>query len=266
MKKKTIATIIIAMILACAGLLKAQDNKWTFDVSLYGMAAGMTGDIGVGPANADVDVGFDEIWENLEFGAMGKVRVGYQRWALTTDVIFMGLGGSKNGVSADMDQWLVEPTVSYRVSRHVEALAGARYNNLSGEIRGPFGRNPTGTQDWWDPIVGANLNFPLGKSFSFNVRRDIGGFGVGSDLTWQAFPDLGWQFTKWGSLHAGYRWVYNDYETGTAQAGSATTSSHTGRKSGSQSNSETIQATLFQTNKQTRQTETLHETLISRHA
>jgi hypothetical protein len=46
------------------------------------------------------------------------------------------------------------------------------------------------------------------------VRGDGGGFGVGSDLTWQAFPYFGWQFAKWGSLQAGYRWLYMDYETG----------------------------------------------------
>ena len=70
---------------------RADTNTWTFDVSLYGLASGMSGDVTTKGVNADVDVGFDKIWDNLEFGAMGKVRVGYDRWALTTDVIYMGL-------------------------------------------------------------------------------------------------------------------------------------------------------------------------------
>ena len=37
--------------------------------------------------------GFDKIWDNLEFDAMGTLRVGYDRWAFTTDVIYMGLLG-----------------------------------------------------------------------------------------------------------------------------------------------------------------------------
>ena len=77
-----------------------------------------------------------------------------------------------------------------------------------------MGLNPSGTQDWWDPIVGTNLRLPLGGKFSLNVRGDVGGFGASSDLTWQAFPYLSWQFAKWGSLQAGYRWMYVDYETG----------------------------------------------------
>ena len=197
---------------------RADTNTWTFDVSLYGLASGMSGDVTTKGVNADVRVGFDKIWDNLGFGAMGKVRVGYDRWALTTDVIYMGLGASKGGVSVDLDQWVVEPTLSYRFCQEFELLAGTRYNNISGELRGPgtlpTPRVVTGTQDWWDPIVGANFSLPLGRKFTFNVRGDVGGFGIGSDVTWQAFPYLNWQLAKSVALQAGYRWIYTDYETG----------------------------------------------------
>ena len=214
MKLNTLLSILAAALLPSA-LPAAEADKWTFDVSLYGLAAGMSGDVGIGPVNADVDFGFDKVWDNLDFAMMGKMRVGYERWALNTDVIYMDLGASKNGVTVDMKQWMVEPSLSYTVCKGFEALAGVRYNNLNAEISGgPLGRNPSGTQDWWDPIVGANLSLPLGKNYTFNVRGDIGGFGVGSDLTWQAFPYFGWQFARWGSLQAGYRWLYMDYENG----------------------------------------------------
>lgn len=95
-----------------------------------------------------------------------------------------------------------------------EVLAGARCNNMSSEISGPFGRRTSGTQDWWDPIVGSIAQYPLTQTMSIYVRGDIGGFGVGSDLTWQAFPYLDWRFAQWGSLQAGYRWLYMDYEDG----------------------------------------------------
>lgn len=198
--------------------LQAQSKAWTFDASLYGLAAGMSGNLTVKGVPADVDVGFDDVLNHLEFGAMGSLRVGHDRWALTTDVIYMGLGATKGPASADVDQWMVEPALSYRICPGFEALAGARYNNLSVELNraGPVGNLHlnSGTQDWWDPIVGARLRLPFAGSFSFNVRGDIGGFGVGSDLTWQAFPYLSWQFAKWGSLEAGYRWLFNDYESG----------------------------------------------------
>ncbi len=210
--------LLSAALLAALATQANETNKWTFDVSLYGLAVGMSGDISVGPVNADINAGFDKIWDNLEFGAMGRLRIGYDRWGFATDIIYMGLQGSKNGVTAEMDQWMVEPTLSYRVSKYFEPFVGVRYNNLSGEIRGPgvlpSPRIPTGTQDWWDPIVGANASLALGKGLSLNLRGDVGGFGVGSDLTWQIFPYVGWQFARWGSLELGYRWLDMDYENG----------------------------------------------------
>jgi hypothetical protein len=41
-----------------------------------------------------------------------------------------------------------------------------------------------------------------------------GGFDVGSELTWQAFPFFNWQLTKCASLELGYRLLYTDYEAG----------------------------------------------------
>jgi hypothetical protein len=218
MKHTSLLSIVVAALLAPPAARAADPNQWTFDVSLYGLAAGMSGEVGIGPATADVDFGFDQVWDNLEFALMGTLRLGYDRWALKTDVVYMGLQSSKDGVTLEMDQWMVEPTLSYRVSKYFEPLAGARYNNLNAEIRGPLGRNPGGTQDWWDPIVGANLTLPLGRGFSFDVRGDVGGFGVGSDFTWQAFPYFSWRFARWGSIQAGYRWLDVDYETGSGDS------------------------------------------------
>jgi hypothetical protein len=212
--KNVLGALTLTLGLACAGPVAAQTNGWTCDVTLYGLAVGMSGDAMVRGIPADVDVGFDDIWDNLEFAAMGRVRVGHGPWALTTDVIYMNLGASQNNVSVDFEQWVVEPTLSYRLCQNFEVLAGARYNQLDIEINDPFGINPSGTQSWWDPIVGANVSLPLSEKFCFNMRGDIGGFDVGSDLTWQAFPSVGWQISKAWSLNAGYRWVYIDYSSG----------------------------------------------------
>jgi len=82
--------------LSTATVLGAEPNPnpWTLDVSLYGLAAGMSGDVTVRGFTSDLDVGFDKVWDNLEFSAMGTVRVGFERWALNTEVIL----GSRTGL------------------------------------------------------------------------------------------------------------------------------------------------------------------------
>jgi hypothetical protein len=204
--------------LAWAGPLSAQTNLWTFDASLYGVAAGMSGDVTIKGITADVDVGFDKVLENLKFGAMGTVRVGYDRWSVSADVIYMDLGASKGTVSADVQQWLVQPMLGYKICRYFEVTAGTRYNNLSAKIEGtgPLGnfRASSGTVEWWDPVFGGRASLPLFKTLSFEVMGDVGGFDVGSKLTWQAQPLLNWRFTNWGSVQAGYRWLSTDYSQG----------------------------------------------------
>jgi hypothetical protein len=188
---------------------------WKWDGSLYFLGAAMTGDVTIRGVTADVDMGFDKILDNLQFGAMGALRVSKGPWAVATDVIYMGLGASKNGVSVDFDQWMVEPTIGYGFSDAFELLVGVRYNSVSGELRGP-GVLPTpiivsGTQDWFDPIVGFNYDVPLAQKWSFHLRADVGGI---SGLTWQFYPAFNWHFSDAGRLQMGYRWVDNDYSTG----------------------------------------------------
>ena len=214
---KLLLSVTLAAMAIAPALRAEETNHWTFDVSLYGLAVGMSGNAVVKGVPADVDVGFDKIWDNLNFAGMGTVRVGYGPWALSTDVIYMDLQGAKGSFDIGLQQWMVLPALEYRLHRQITLFAGAQYNNLSMDVTGPRGRFSSGTQDWWDPIVGTQLSLPLGKHFSLNVRGDIGGFGLASDLTWQAFPYVNWQFTKWGSVQLGYRWIYADYETGSGR-------------------------------------------------
>ncbi len=211
---KTAIILALATVLLPSVLRAEETNQWTFDLSLYGLAAGMSGNVAVKGIPANVDVGFDKVWENLQFGAMGSARVGYGRWGLSTEVIYMDLEAAKGPFTVTAQQWLVQPALEYRFCRYFEAYAGTRYNNIALGLNGPLGRNPSGTHEWWDPIVGGRVSLPIWKTISFNVSGDIGGFDVGSKLTWQAFPYVNWQISKLASVQAGYRLLYTDYETG----------------------------------------------------
>lgn len=64
-------------------------------------------------------------------------------------------------------------------------------------------------------IVGASLNADITEKLIFNVRGDIGGFGVGSDFSWNALGLFGYRFTKNITGLIGYRALYVDYKAGT---------------------------------------------------
>jgi len=189
-------------------------KDWNADVSVYVLAAGMSGNTTFHGIPADVDVPFSKIWDNLEATGMGRAAVGYRRWAISTDVIYMQLGATKNNVNVSFDQWVVQPVVEYKVTNWLSPYAGARYIRLNGSVQGPLGRNPSGTQEWWDPVIGADLRLPASSKFGLKLRADIGGFGAGSTLSGQIEPLLDWRVKKRVFIQAGYRWFYSDYTTG----------------------------------------------------
>lgn len=196
----------------------AEDlDPWRFDAALNVFMAGMSGEVVAKGVPAHVDATFKNIFENLEASAAGRFTLGYARWFLTTEFSYLKLGADVSTAEFDMEQWLVEPAIGYTLASSVQVFAGARYNNIDGDItfRGAAGRVEVGTQAWWDPILGANLSLPLLKGcLSLDGHFDVGGFGAASDLTWQAFPYVNWRFARWGSAQLGYRWFGTDYETG----------------------------------------------------
>ena len=68
--------------------------------------------------------------------------------------------------------------------------------------------------DWLDPLVGLSYERPLGERWRFALRGDVGGFGVGSELTWHALTKFTFQQSDRFSWHIGYRAIAYDYEEG----------------------------------------------------
>lgn len=208
---------LAAALLPLTASAEDANNPWRFDASLNLFLAGMSGDVTAKGVPTHVDASFDQIFNHLEAGAAGRFTLGYQKWFLSTEFSYLKLSAPTPIADAELDQWLVEPSIGYDVCQYASFFAGGRYNNIAGNVTfsGPTGRIATGTQDWWDPIVGANLSLPLrNHKLSFDGHFDVGGFGAGSDITWQAYPYLNWRFAKWGSVQVGYRWLATDYESG----------------------------------------------------
>ena len=74
--------------------------------------------------------------------------------------------------------------------------------------------NQSLTEDWVDPYVGFAARYNLSKAWYLTGKADIGGFGIGSEITWQAYGALGCQVTRYIFIEAGYRYLYTDYNRG----------------------------------------------------
>jgi opacity protein-like surface antigen len=68
------------------------------------------------------------------------------------------------------------------------------------------------TERWVDPYFGARVQQALGKRWSLVGYADIGGYGIGSDLSWQLLAGANYAFKPNLVGKLGYRHVQNDYE------------------------------------------------------
>ena len=116
----------------------------------------------------------------------------------------------------------------------IDALAGLRYWNISGNVglditgsvnvpalglsqAGQLAIDSSGDLSWVDPLVGLRVRQQLASGDEFQLKGDIGGFGAGSKISWQAFAGYTHNFEfgglNWSSM-IGYRALEVDYSRG----------------------------------------------------
>jgi hypothetical protein len=211
-------------------MLEPRESEWSFRIAPYTWLIAIDGDIGIGPVTAPVDISFSDTLEDLDMAYMFVAEAGYGRWTLTTDFIFGEFsnnivrgGPTINRISYEYSQWVLTPSVGYRViekdGHAMDVFAGARITNFDASLASLFtsGLLSQGSADdtWTDPIIGIRGQADLNERLVLRYNADIGGFGVSSDLVWQAFLGLGYKLTDNATLALGYRGMGVDYSSNT---------------------------------------------------
>jgi len=236
-----ILTSIAFMLISFVPPVLAEDvsekqSSWEFQVAPYFWFLSLNGDVTVKGQESDVDVGFDDIWNEFNIGGMVEFEARKGRWGIIGDTIAANLGTEKTiaGVDIDPDVNILMLTLggSYRLGTWdltdasgkkvptvtVDALAGARYTYLGLELDIKGFPNADADKDWVDPFIGARTLWDITRGWSLTLGGTVGGFGVGSDFTWTAAGLLGYRFGLFGEDNArvvgGYRAIYQDYASG----------------------------------------------------
>ena len=215
LKKFTRLTLAASLALLLA--TPAGAEEWKYDLEIYLLGAGLEGTTGIGPVETEIDLSFGDVLDTLELSAMGLFRARKGRWAFLGDLVFMGLGAANEVADVDADQLVLEGLGVYMVTDRFGVLFDGRYIDIRNEIdfRGPLGLRVRGGASWVDPVVGFGVEAPMSEKWTFYGRFDAGGFGVGSELTYQVKLNVGYRPSERYSLRFGYRLVDIDYDDGT---------------------------------------------------
>lgn len=247
--------IIVAMLLSSASpvLVCAQeqssetassDRPWT-RIGMYGFLTSIDGDVGFRGVEADVDVSFSDILDNLDAGFMGFAEHRRGPWSFIVDLAYLdvsetggtsvsgpvGLGQGTVTAEVEFQQTLLEGFVGYRALDFgledgrisVDALAGARYNKLKVELSDEvsvFGlteaRDREGDEEWVDGVFGIRAEYRADANWSLSGWAD---YGIGDDShSYQLMSFVHYHFDNGVAIGGGYRFYHMQYETGSGSS------------------------------------------------
>lgn len=206
-------------------------SGWVFQVTPYVWAAGMEGDVSPfrRAPTVHVEKSFSDILDDLNFASFVNFWARNDRFVVSGDVIYVNITESATtgplpiigAIRADYDttQFAATLQAGYRVydtpQFTFDLMGGARYwriwNDLNVHVTGRTFKLES-EFDWLDPVIGARAHFHLTDRFSILVQGDVGGFGVGSDSTWQMLATANYSFNDKLALSAGYKVLSVDYE------------------------------------------------------
>ncbi len=105
----------------------------------------------------------------------------------------------------------LQAAIQSGVSARVEQAKTRLAREIAGVLKDKLDTRVARADDWFDPFVGLRGRYYLAKSFYLTGRGDIGGFGVGADLSWQVNAGFGYQLTPNIFAETTYRVYDVDY-------------------------------------------------------
>lgn len=230
--------------------------SWSFRFVPYGWLTALDGTQTVRGRSVKVDASFIDIVEESDtlVALMGDFearngplaflsnivwsKIGVERDNVRSRTLAPGVSGSLGtSLGLDIEMAIAEVGAAYEVARFgalaFDVLGGVRYwyqeADLSLdvtaavqvgdlEVAGSRAFARSGSVDWLDPVVGARLRYTVAPGHELLVRGDIGGFGAGSDFSWQAIGAYGFELGTYQGITfsgvIGYRALYVDYVQG----------------------------------------------------
>lgn len=217
------------------GALPEDDKNWNFAVAPYLWLSGLDGTIGVANKEANVNQSFSDVLSNLDSGFMIYGEARYKRYGFAVDLLTISM--SQEGQVPNIPVSVrVESGVTFLETSFFYALvhtekwstdihAGIRSwwvnNRLEADVPLDDGNLALESDtSWVDPIIGAKAVFLPHEKWPVNARLDFGGFGIGSDFSYNFMIGGGYRFAKNWTALLQYRILNTDYETsirGTAE-------------------------------------------------
>jgi hypothetical protein len=210
----------------------AQPARWKHTWTGYVWVPGTSGTERVGDTRVNVDASISDVINginNLDASFRGHYEGNKGTRSVILDLMFTRLALESTTdlgrVKLKPESWLAEAAVAYTLQRRpltpnkmyatLDALGGLRYSRHESnqELITSGGRSRVQQASTWiDPFIGVRYFHDLSSKWQLGGRLDIGGFGVGSDFTWNLLTAVEYRFSRKRSLMLGWRILDQDYD------------------------------------------------------
>jgi len=232
--KKTFLLLLAAILAIFPAFAQDSSDKkseWNFLVEPYLMFPTMKGTVGIGLLpDGELDVSTEDIFGRLKSAFMMYAEANNGKWAITADFVYIklyqGIEPNNNitGGEVTFEETIFAMEGLYQIQPWLELGIGGRVVTLAGDMSvtrtgiGTGGESTTQqadlTESWVDPVVLFRAQLPDSEKWILEFKADYGGFGLGSDVTYQVQALGGYRFSKLFQATAGYRSLSIDYFSG----------------------------------------------------
>ena len=205
-----------------------KDDQWHFLVMPAVSFVGMKGTVGANYDTAHVDLSASEFSKDTKTGAALFLAALKGNHSISLSASYVKLNDDAPvmlGTTPTIEDFTLEMTqvqleYGYRFLNKprftMEALGGVRYWNLNAKIEEGnyvpgYALRTSQTANWIDPIVGLRIKPSWSPQLSFPVSADIGGFGLGSQITSSGRAGVNYMFTHHIMAEVGYGYTYVNY-------------------------------------------------------
>lgn len=200
-------------------------DDWQVSVTPYLWMTNLSGTNTIGPITAPIEIDFSDLIDRLKFAFAAHFEVSKKNWGGMFDFNYAAIGDNQVlttplGETADFnfDIFYLDLWGFYRIPgerQSFDILAGTRYRKLELDLRFTTGLNPGFDVSWWDPMIGGRYIAKLHPSkLDFQFRADVGGFGAGSEHTWEIITGVIFKPTPKILIPVLYRYLDVDYMEG----------------------------------------------------
>jgi len=114
---------------------------------------------------------------------------------------------------AELEVAKIAGTVTSALQSRANAAKAKLAKSISNALEDSLPTHAAGDEWWIDPIVGLRGQLNLTRWLFLAAQADVGGFGAGSQITWNTQATIGVNFTRNVFAELGYRYMYVDYES-----------------------------------------------------